>query len=226
MINNKQKINIILCSIVLILSYVFMITKFFCHNDFLNVFLKGSASIFFVLCCIFNIIFSNQQDKKISINKWFLLAGQIFACAGDITLNFNFKTGTALFAIGHIMFFISFFLIKKFRYTDIFIIILICTISILTISFIPNIHLGNFASIVYGYSIFISIMLASAILIFNDKKILKQHRTLIFTGAFLFYLSDFMLLLFMFSGHNIFFDMLCLILYYPAECLLALSAKY
>ncbi len=190
---------------------------------FNGLWLKGPTSVLFVLMGAVNLYFA--LHNKIFNLKFciLLLCGLFFAMLGDILLNIHFITGAILFAIGHLFFFASYCFVSKLNWKD-----LICGIAI----FIPSlllIVLGKFFD--YGgvlmeivcviYALVISFMVGKALSNLISENNLQNLIT--FLGSALFFISDLMLLLGKFANLPIVVDILCLVTYYPAEILLALS---
>lgn len=188
---------------------------------------KPIASSLFVLCGAFNLIYVFCV-LKIRRNIPFIIAmmsGLVFACLGDILLIDHFVIGAGLFAIGHVFFFVSFVCLAGFRLRDFLIGLGIFIIVLCLVLFCPIFDFGDKKILVIAYACVISFMLGKAIgnAFLPDNR--KAH-TLIMIGASLFFVSDFMLMLYLFAGKILVFDILCLTTYYPAEFLLAFSIFY
>jgi len=54
----------------------------------------------------------------------------------------------------------------------------------------------------------------------------RRVSVFIMIGALLFFVSDFMLMIYLFAGKILIFDIICIMTYYPAEIILALSILY
>ena len=174
---------------------------------------KSIASIMFVIAGIINLIYCIKNKANLKFPKWMIVA---LTCAmlGDILLVLNFYLGTAVFAIGHIFYFVSYCMLEKINRRD-----LICGISIFAfalsvILFTPFLdfrsNLMKVVCCVYGKAV---------------SNLLKEKNSTnktIAIGSILFFISDFMLMLDMFGnipGTNY----LCLGTYYPGQFILALS---
>ena len=186
---------------------------------------KTIASVLFVITGIVNLIFVWKMEQR---NKWFkyiMLAGLIFACLGDIVLIDYFIYGAILFAIGHVFFFASYCLLEKICWRDLFISVVIFGVSLIVI-LVPKIFtFGNMLPIVVIYALIISFMLGKSVSNLFVKKY-QGGNFLIMLGSLLFFLSDLMLLFNVFADVSRAFDIACLILYYPAEIILATSIYY
>ncbi len=186
---------------------------------------KTIPSVLFVLCGVLNFIYVFKLEQRNKVFKYLMLIGLIFACLGDIVLIDYFVIGAILFAIGHIFFFISYSVLQKIKLRDILIALGIFVVSLIVI-LVPQIFdFGEMLPVVIVYAFIISFMLGKAI----SNVIEKEYRfenIWIMIGSILFFLSDLMLLFNVFTDISIVFDIICLILYYPAEFILASSIYY
>ncbi len=186
---------------------------------------KTIPSVLFVLCGVLNFIYVFKLEQRNKVFKYLMLIGLIFACLGDIVLIDYFVIGAILFAIGHIFFFISYSILQKIKLRDILIALGIFVVSLIVI-LVPQIFdFGEMLPVVIVYAFIISLMLGKAI----SNVIEKEYRfenIWIMIGSILFFLSDLMLLFNVFTDISIVFDIICLILYYPAEFILASSIYY
>ena len=127
--------NIILTIAILIGDILFMTSS--------KLLPKSLASAGFVLMCIINLIFAlkgKTSDKKFAI---ILTIGLFFAMLGDIILEIEFVIGAALFAVGHIFFFISYCSLKNFQSKDLIIGSIIFVICLSLILFLPIFDFGG-----------------------------------------------------------------------------------
>jgi uncharacterized membrane protein YhhN len=152
-----------------------------------------------------------------------MLVGLTFAMCGDIVLNVWFIGGAILFAVGHVFYFVAYCFLQKFKWLDLIFGASIFIPSVLFITLAPIFDFGGIIMelVCIVYAIIISIMLGKAISNFVREKNLTN--LLILIGSILFFFSDLMLLLNVFANLSVVFDVLCLVTYYPAECILALS---
>lgn len=215
-----NKIFWITNSIFLVL--ILVATGLYIPNVISESIIKPIDSALFVLCGVANLIMLYKFKNSKNIWKAFvMLAGLIFACIGDIVLISNFMLGAIFFAIGHVIFIVFFFLIQKFDYKDIIFSLLITAFCLLLIFLLPVFDFGPYLPIVAVYAVIISFMLGKALSNFVSKRSIPN--LIIFLGAFLFFFSDFMLVLSNFAHLGRIFSHLCLATYYPAEFLLAIS---
>ncbi len=188
---------------------------------------KTIASALFVITGIVNMIFIWKLDQRDKNFKFIMLTGLIFACIGDILLIEAdlFIYGAISFAIGHIFFFASYCLLEKICWRDLFISVVIFGISLIVI-LVPTIfNFGSLLPVVIIYALIISFMLGKSISNLFVKKY-QGGNFLIMLGSLLFFLSDLMLLFSRFADVSGAFSDACLILYYPAEIILATSIYY
>lgn len=214
-------INFVFCGLITIGALLFMLL----HKSVSSYIVKTIPSVLFVLCGLFNYIYCIKVLKCNTTNKKYsliMLVGLAFAMLGDILLIDFFELGAIFFAIGHIMFFISFCYINKLTIRDGVIGLLIFALALLFILLYPHFRFQGMGGLIVAYALIISLMLGKAIgnLITSKNSILQK---IILLGAGLFFFSDLMLLLFRFAHRIILFDWLCVMTYYPAEFLLGFT---
>jgi len=184
---------------------------------------KTIASILFLLCGLFNLIYiiivKNNEYRKFAI---IMVVGLAFACAGDILLIDFFPVGAASFAIGHIFYFAAFCVLSKVHWLDIAIGGGIFAASLLLLLLYPF-EFNGMLPLVIPYALIISLMLGKAVSNLFVKSKNRLLNIIITIGAFLFFFSDMMLVFYNWGGKVIIFDHLCLATYYPAEFILACS---
>lgn len=207
---------------IIFINTMFLILTVF--TDVLYITLKNAyifktlASLVFVACGFANIIIM-VMEKHLKHQKYFvfLFIGLIFAMAGDILLVDHFVIGAALFAVGHVFYFISYLTLQKFKLVDLAFIIPTLAIALVVI-FTTGLEFGGMLPLILAYAVVICTMLGkSASLFLTDKK----NATMIFVGSLMFFLSDMFLMLCMFSSMGKIADILCLAFYYPAQFVLA-----
>lgn len=151
-------------------------------------------------------------------------AGLFLAMLGDVILEIHFIAGAVLFAIGHILFFASYCFLRKYTFVDFLIGAVIALFSVLFIAFAPIFDFADdiaMEAVCIIYAIVISLMVGKAICNFAVDR--SWLTFIIMIGSLLFFFSDLMLLLNVFSTIEKYVGVLCLATYYPAECLLAFS---
>ena len=205
--------NVIMLILILIFDVLYMFGG--------GVIIKSIASIMFVTSGVINLIHCTKNKTNLKFPIWMIIA---LTCAmlGDILLVINFYLGTAVFATGHIFYFVSYCMLSKINRKD-----LICGISIFTfalciILFVPFLDFGsNFMKgVCCAYAFIISFMVGKAI-----SNLLKEKNAtnkIIVIGSILFFISDLMLMLNKF-GNIPGTSYLCLGTYYPGQFILGLS---
>ena len=152
--------------------------------------------------------------------------GLTLACVGDLLIDRQFMLGAAAFAMGHICFGIAYCFLRPIKRLD-----WICSGALLAICvyllvFAPFIVFDStvlqVVCIVYG--LIISFMLGKAIGNFIGEK--NGVTLTLIVGSAVFFFSDLMLVMGQFAGGGKLASTLCLGTYYPALCLLALSAYF
>lgn len=207
--------NIILAALILI-GDIFYITAG-------GLLIKSLTSAGFVILGLINLIFalrSKTTHQKFAI---IMAIGLVFAMLGDIILEIEFIIGAALFAIGHIFFFVAYSTLRKFNIKDLIIGACIFVPVTLVILFVPIFDFGGtlMQIVCIVYALIISAMVGKAITnLIHEKNILN---ILIVVGSLLFMFSDLMLLFNVFAHVPRIFGILCLATYYPAEIVLAYS---
>ena len=151
-----------------------------------------------------------------------MLIGLFMAMLGDILLEINFIVGAILFAVGHVFFFISYCFLKKFKWVDLFYGLAIFVPAALFITLAPVFDFGGTGMMILCviYALIISIMTGKAVS--NYVRANNMLNLIIMIGSILFTFSDIMLLFNVFASLPV-VGILCLVSYYPAECLLAFS---
>lgn len=217
--------NAVLCLLVLGVGWFYFFSQFLPFEKPARDSFKAAASLLFVACCLTNLLFVRRTpvDKNIRIFQKVLFIGQVFACAGDIVLNFHFIGGAALFAIGHVLFLAAFLAVEKPKIRDAGLAAAIAAGAVCLLTFYPAFSFGGVTFVVYAYTVIISCMLAKGISLALSKQLDGWFRLTVLLGTLLFFLSDLMLVFHQFAGAGTLFDFFCLLLYYPAECFLALS---
>ena len=207
---------------ILMIVALCVINVFYQANDF-NYTLKIIGSGCFVVQGLINFVYAmtiGASNKKFFL---FMMAGLIFAMAGDIAINLNFVAGAGLFAVGHIWFVIAFCCIQRLN-------ILEFAISIGTflavgafLLFFPLLQFNPEAMrwVCIGYAAIISFMLGNAWANFIREPSVMHFIFAI--GSLSFCVSDFMLMLNSFVGLWPWTRYVCMATYYPALSLFALG---
>ena len=157
-----------------------------------------------------------------------VLIGLAFSFGGDVALMFQekrkaFMVGLVLFLIGHITYITVFILLGRFTYRDL-ISALLLFIPALAYYRLLKPNLGSMKVPVIIYMLIISLMVNRAFSIFFSPLFSLDQAWMIFTGAFLFYLSDIVLAANRF-WRPMKYHRLSLTAYYTGQLLIALSAS-
>lgn len=208
-------LNIVIAEIVVMLTML--------YSEFSGVELKAACSITFVVLGIVNLVYAilNKSDN-LKFVIYFVVALTI-AMVGDIVLWFDFVVGAAIFAVGHVFYFVAYCVLEKFHWKNLIVSACIFVPAALIILLYPNFDFGGILMqvVCLVYALIISLMLGKAIS--NVIKNYTSTNIIIALGSFLFFFSDLMLLFYYFGGHNLIADILCLASYYTAQPLLAFS---
>lgn len=187
--------------------------------------LKAAASVFFMLAGGLNLLYALKLRKSgCEIKLAFpiiMLLGIVFAMSADIAIYYDFISGAALFAIGHILYFISYCTISQFAKKDIIPQLLVFAVGAGLILLLPILDFGGelMKAVSLIYALILSVMTGKAVsFALTDKSRLSLT---IAVGSVLFFVSDAMLLIHIFSDIPRIFEILCLSTYYPAQCFLA-----
>ncbi len=212
---NFNIINILLIALVLVGDVFYILEG--------TLLIKSITSAGFVLLGLFNLLYAllnKTEQKKFSI---IMVIGLIFAMLGDIILEIEFIIGALLFAVGHIFYFIAYTTLVKFEWKDLIYGVCIFVPATLVILFLPIFNFGSVLMqiVCVFYAIIISCMTGKSIANYVRER--NFLHLLLLLGSSLFLFSDLMLLFNVFSDVSKVFGYLCLITYYPAECILAYS---
>lgn len=210
-------LNVLLSIAIFILNYFYQYLGF-------NYTLKCITSSLFAIQGLMNLIYmvkNRKNDLKFSL---LMTLGLIFAFLGDVIINKIFVIGALVFALGHVCFVLAYFMKEKLCKLDIFISAGIALFAVVFLSVFPylvfNPEITRIVCLIYA--LIISFMLGKAVSSFIKKKDLLYG--IIALASFLFFLSDFMLLLAWFSSLDYpWTSNLCMGVYYPALTLLALA---
>lgn len=183
--------------------------------------LKITASVFFMLVGAVNLIYALKYFPDRKLPSITLTIGVFFAMCADIVINLNFIAGAAIFALGHICYFIAYSVMQKPRLSD-FITALIIFIPIASfMMFSPLLDFGSALMKTVGISYAVIICAMTGKSIMNFVRIKNRFNLILALGSVLFLISDIMLLMAYFSKIDFPFSNFCLALYYPGQCLIA-----
>lgn len=210
--------------LVLPLNIIFLSLSLACDTALIITHLypiKITASVFFMLAAAVNLIYALKYFPDKKLPSVILTVGVFFAMSADIAINLNFIAGAAIFALGHICYFIAYSLMQKPRPTDFIPAIIIFIPIVLFMMFSPLLDFGSIMMKIIGisYAVIICIMTGKAIM--NFIRIKNRFNLVLALGSVLFLISDIMLLMAHFSEIDFPFSNFCLALYYPGQCLIA-----
>lgn len=199
----------------LILGYIYYLNG--------GIFLKAATGFGFILLGITNALFAIRKMPEKKNFALFVMAG-LFACfGGDVIINYNFIIGALIFAFGHVFYLIAYNDLNWFSLKNTLTSVLIFIISACFISFYPKFvfvpELMRYVCIFYA--LIISFMLGKAV---SDCIVNKNMLyNLIAAGSIAFFVSDIALLFYIFGNGGDFANTICLITYFPAQCILGFS---
>ena len=183
---------------------------------------KATVSCTFVAFGLINMIYA-LLAKAPKRYPAVMLTGLTLAMLGDVTLGFDFIVGAGLFALGHVMYFIAFCGLQKFRAADLIPSAVIFAGAAALLLFYPRFSFGGalMQGVCLAYALIISCMVGKAVSNFRRER--SGLTGLIMAASMLFFFSDLMLVLVYFAGAPRIADTLCLYTYFPAQMLLAHS---
>ena len=212
-------INIVLIASVLICNYFYL--------SLVDTSLQAVCSGLFVAIGFTNLLYAVIcREKNIKFNILVVVA-LVCAFIADMTIDGNFVFGVIFFAVEHICFYFSYCMLERMSRVDLMIsaIVLFCGGSIIVYSpflEVPDVIMQN-AGLVYAA--IISLMTGKAIS--NFIRIKNPLTLTVLIGSVVFFFSDIMLVFDQFLGGGRSFAFIaCISLYYPAQCLLALSSFF
>ncbi len=208
-----QIVNIALILAVVIGGYAYYVLH--------NLLVKTVASLLFVILAFINY----KRTKPTKFSKT-MLWGIIFAMLADVALEINFMAGAAVFAVGHILYFISYCYLEKFRLSDIIPAMVLFLVVAAVILFAPVFDFGGpvMQTVCIIYALIIACMLSKAFINYRRKP--STLTLLLFLGSGLFFFSDFMLLFSKFADVSVIFRALCVNNYYPGQAVLSHALLY
>lgn len=189
--------------------------------------LKALTSAGFVLIGLANLIYAILSKTENKSFCFVMFAGLVLGMLGDIFLEINFIVGAVAFALGHVAYFVAFCVLSKFKWTDLLAGAIIFVPVTLFITFAPIFDFGKpvFQIVCVFYAIIIACMTGKSVVnLIKQKNLLN---ILLVVGSTLFCASDFLLLINIFATNSsIVFGAICMLTYYPAQCVLAHSIMY
>lgn len=213
-----MKKKFLIFNIIMLLAIIIMDI---CYMTMGGLLFKSITSSFFVLTGIINIVYARKCKVNLKYPIWMGVA-LVFAMLGDIWLNLIFYAGVGLFALGHILYFVSYAVLKKIRPKDFVYSVICMAIALFVLIGLPILKFDSITMQVICsiYALIISCMVGKAISNYVEEK--NPSNTIIVIGSILFFISDMMLAFNMF-GQIPYTGKICLSTYYPAQFLLAFS---
>ncbi len=182
-----------------------------------------STSGIFVLMGIVNLSFAIKKNKK-NLRFYISMAIALLLCMlGDAMLRVDFVMGAATFACGHLAFLVSYYFLQKVKKCDFLIGGVLFALVGSFIAFCPLLVFSDayMKWVSLAYALIISLMVGKAVSNYLSDK--KKARLLMAIGSGMFFFSDFMLLCNWFMETGSITRKLCMITYFPALGVLALS---
>ncbi len=190
---------------------------------FSGLWLKGVTSAIFVIIALVNLYLVQQEGETIGGRfKLFMCIGLGVCFLADILLNIWFIVGALVFAIGHVFYFLAYNELGKTTLKDLFFALGVAIPSVIVLVLYPFDYQGLFVVIVF-YALIISCMVGKSISLMFYGSGSRFSRIIIMVGSILFFVSDLALLFNVFGNGGVVADNICLLTYYPAQGLLALS---
>ena len=200
-----------------------LVTVAVLYMVFSRLWLKGITSAIFVAIALVNLYLVKKEGETIGGRfKLFMCIGLGVCFLADILLNIWFIIGALVFAIGHVFYFLAYNELEKTTLKDLFFALGIAIPSVLVLMLYPFDYQGLFVVIVF-YALIISCMVGKAISLMFYGSGTRFSRIIIMLGSVLFFVSDLALLFHIFGNGGVIADNICLLTYYPAQGLLALS---
>ena len=208
--------NLVLLVVTSIVAYIYYLNG--------GLLLKGATSACFVIIGALNLCYSLRYCKK--AHKGFAsltFCALLLSMLGDVILNVNFIIGAVIFAFGHVCYVLAFTKRKAFCKADILPGSIIFVFSVLFLLFMPTLDFGDqmMQIICIIYALIISFMVGKAIANAAFQKSKTDYTAAL--GSTLFFVSDMMLVLYVFGGADSFINTICLLTYVPAQCIFAVS---
>jgi len=184
---------------------------------------KSVTSLLFTAVAAVNLVYAfiSRSEKGYPA---VMLAGLTFAMLGDIELHYDFIYGAGLFALGHVLYFVSFCLLLRFKPKDLIPAALVFAGSAIFLLYYKGFYFGRalMKNVCLAYAAIISLMVGKSISNFLRKPCFLLAVAAI--GSIMFFVSDFMLVLHRFARMPRIVGTLCLVFYYPAQCVLGFSS--
>lgn len=209
-------LNLLVFSAVLVGNYFYQGGGF----DFI---LKCLCSSGFALMGIINFTYALASKQK-NVKFYAVMSlGLICALLGDALINSNFVFGAGVFALAHVFFIIGYCFLQKITLRDISLSLILCALGVAFLLLYPDFDFGSdiFKLVCIVYALIITSMLTKSLT--NLIHVPSSATLSAFIGSLFFFTSDLMLVFAWFSSAGGWTNHLCMALYYPGVCLIALS---
>ena len=185
--------------------------------------IKGAASSIFVLMGLVNLGAVLKKGARPRGFPLLMVSGLMLSMLGDILLGIFFPWGVGLFALGHVSYLLGYCCLQPYEKKDFWLGSVLFFLSAALLLFAPCFAWDqpSLLLLLLAYALIISLMLGKAIGNFMAGK--KLISGLLLIGSALFFFSDLMLVFYLFGDGPRVMDQLCLLSYFPAQGLLALS---
>ncbi len=212
-----------------VLGVIALLVGMIRYMDLGGLHLKAAAASCFVVLGVINMVYALVSKAPRRRYAVIMSLGLLFAMLGDVMLGkdlLKFAIGAGLFAIGHILYAVSYYTLKPLTKLDVIVSGIMFAFSTALILFYPEFDFGGFAmqAVCLVYGLVISCMVGKAVPMWIHEK--SARNALIALGSILFYFSDLMLVLRFFADAPGIYSTLCLGTYFPAQGLLALAVFF
>lgn len=197
------------------------------YLNFGGLWLKGLTSFGFFLQGLGNGLFcrgTHSPERERFVRR---MCGGLFLCfVADVIINLDFMSGALIFGLGHVLYVLAYCCLSPMCERDLKISGAVFAFSALVLLGLPMLDFGSglmkFVCILYA--LVISLMVGKAV--GNCLRLKERMTAVMAAGSILFFLSDLMLLLDVFADAPRITIWLCLLFYYPAQCLLAAAPAF
>lgn len=208
-------VNIGTTALLFVLNYFYQINNF----DFT---LKCVCSSLFTGIGIVNLAYAlgtKQKEKSFYIS---MAVALVFSLLGDIFIYYSFIAGAATFAISHICFIITYCFIEKIKRLDLIIgAIFFAGAASFLLCPLVSFEEAIFKPVCIAYALIISLMVGKAM--GNYLRNRNIVNAVIAIASVLFFISDIMLVIQLFTEMWDYANNACMAMYYPALCIFAFS---
>lgn len=185
--------------------------------------LKGMTSLWFVVIGMVNLLYAHRTGCRHRAYPRWIAAGLLFGMCADVLLGVAFLWGVLFFAVGHILYLLAFYAVRKPHKKDFAFILPMALLSLFLLLGTPFIQINDalMRPILIGYALIISGMLGKAAANRCGAKSLSIRLALL--GAAMFWFSDLMLAISLFGENSRLIWILCSYTYWPAQSIMAYS---